>query len=69
MAATFERIGDQSDGPGYSVNFADLLAAVNIERPFSERMLRSILETDETGAFARDTDKADAYTYVPGSVS
>jgi hypothetical protein len=46
-----------------------LMAAVNIERPFSERYLRSILENDETGAFARDPDGNDAYTYVPGSTS
>jgi hypothetical protein len=69
VAATFERIGEKSDEPGYSVPFQDLLATVNIERPFSERFLRQILETDETGAFARDPDGSDAYTYVPGSAS
>ena len=50
-----------------SAEFDDLLAAVNIERPFSERYLRSILDNDETGAFARDPDGHDAYTYVPGT--
>jgi hypothetical protein len=69
VAATFERIAEKSDEPGYSVPFHDLLAAVNVERPFSERYLRQILETDETGAFARDPDGSDAYTYVPGSTS
>jgi hypothetical protein len=69
IAATFERLGHKSDGPGFVAQFDDLLAAVNIERPFSERYLRSILENDETGAFARDPDGNDAYTYVPGSTS
>jgi len=69
VAATFERLGRKSDGPGYVARFDELMAAVNIERPFSERYLRSILENDETGAFARDPDGNDAYTYVPGSTS
>ena len=66
VAATFERLGHKSDGPGFVASFEDLMAAVNIERPFSERYLRAILENDETGAFARDPDGQDAYTYVPG---
>ncbi len=69
VALTFERIGDRTDSPGLSATFDDLLAAVNIERPFTPRLLRSVLENDETGAFARDSDKTDAYTYVPGSTS
>jgi hypothetical protein len=69
IAATFERIGDQADSPGYSASFQDLFAAVNIERPFSERVLRNILDHDETGAFAKDPDRDDAYTYVPGTPS
>jgi hypothetical protein len=69
VAATFERLGHRSDTQGYWATLDDLLAAVNIERPFSERYLRSILETDETGAFARDPDGSDAYTYVPGTTS
>jgi hypothetical protein len=69
MAATFERLGIKSDGPGFVATFQDLLTAVNIERPFSEQYLRGILENDETGAFARDPDGQDAYTYVPGSNS
>ena len=67
VSLTFERIGDQTDSPGLSATFDDLLAAVNIERPFTERSLRAVLDNDETGAFARDSDKPDAYTYVPGS--
>ncbi len=69
VALTFERIGDQTDSPGLSATFDGLLAAVNIERPFTPRLLRSVLDNDETGAFARDSDKTDAYTYVPGSSS
>jgi len=67
VAATFERLGHKSDTQGFWATFADLMAAVNIERPFSDRYLRSILENDETGAFARDPDGSDAYTYVPGT--
>jgi len=69
VAATFERLGQKSDGPGFVARFDELMAAVNIERPFSDHYLRSILENDETGAFARDPDGNDAYTYVPGSTS
>jgi hypothetical protein len=69
VAATFERLAHKSDGPGFVASFEDLMAGVNIERPFSERYLRSILEHDETGAFARDPDGHDAYTYVPGTSS
>ena len=67
VAASFERIGHKSDGPGYVAAFDELMAAVNVERPFSEKYLRSILENDETGAFAPDPDGHDAYTYVPGT--
>ena len=69
VAATFERIGEPLDGPGFAAPFSSLLAAVNIERPFSERLLRATLEEDETGAFAQDPERADVYTYVPGTPS
>lgn len=69
IAATFERLGHQIEGPGYWASFAELFAGVNVERPFSESYLRSLLDGDESGAFARDPDGADAYTYVPGSPS
>lgn len=65
VAATFERVGDQSDVPGFSAAFSDLFAAVNVERPFAKPVLRAILEEDETGAFARDPERDDVYTYVP----
>jgi hypothetical protein len=66
VAATFERIGLERDG-NYSVDFATLLAAVNVERPMSGTLLRSILDHDDTGAFSRDPEAPDAYTYVPGT--
>jgi len=68
VAATFERVGDQVDG-GYAASFDALLAAANVERPFSATLLRSILDHDDTGAFSRDPDGTDVYTYVPGTSS
>ncbi len=65
IAATFERIGGQQDGLGYSVSFGRLFTAVNVERPMSERLLRQTLEGDESGAFAKDPEGDDVYTYVP----
>jgi hypothetical protein len=66
VAATFERIGLEREG-NYSIDSGTLLAAVNIERPMSETLLRSILEQDDTGAFSRDPEAPDSYTYVPGT--
>jgi hypothetical protein len=66
VAATFERIGLEREG-NFSVNFATLLAGVNIERPMSGTLLRSILEQDDTGAFSRDPEVPGTYTYVPGT--
>ena len=66
VAATFERVGDHREA-NFSADFRTLLAGVNVERPMSETLLRSILEQDDTGAFSRDPDAADAYTYVPGT--
>ncbi len=67
IAATFERVGELQTGHGYSAPFVDLLAAVNIERPFSPAYLRQVLDQDESGAFAVDPDGDDVYTYVPGN--
>lgn len=66
VAATFERLGKQFEGGGYTASFAQLLAGVNVERPMSTTLLRSILENDDTGAFAKDPDGPDDYTYIPG---
>ena len=67
VAATFERLGKQFEGGGFTAAFAQLFAGVNIERPFSETLLRSILENDDTGAFAKDPDGPNDYTYIPGT--
>lgn len=67
VAATFERLGKQFEGGGFTASFSQLYAGVNIERPFSETLLRSILENDDTGAFAKDPDGPDDYTYIPGT--
>ena len=66
IAATFERIGEEHGG-NYSLDLQTLLAGVNIERPMSETLLRSVLENDDTGAFSRDPDAENLYTYVPGT--
>jgi hypothetical protein len=66
IAATFERIGEEHGG-NYSLDLQTLLAGVNIERPMSETLLRSVLENDDTGAFSRDPDADNLYTYVPGT--
>ncbi len=67
VSAIFERIG-QKVGPGFSAGFDDLYAAVNIERPFSEKLLRRVLDTDETGAFAKDPDNDNVYSFVPTTI-
>ena len=66
VAATFERVGDNREG-NYSARFDTLLAAVNVERPISATLLRATLENDDTGAFSRDPEGQDVYTYVPGT--
>ncbi|MFT4038457.1 MAG: hypothetical protein QM692_09775 [Thermomicrobiales bacterium] len=66
IAATFERIGEEHGG-NYSLDLPTLLAGVNIERPMSVTLLKSVLENDDTGAFSPDPDADNLYTYVPGS--
>jgi hypothetical protein len=66
IAVTFERVGDDSEG-NFSADFTTLLAGVNVERPMSATLLRNVLDNDDTGAFSRDPEKEDAYTYVPGN--
>jgi hypothetical protein len=66
VAATFERIGQERDG-NYSADFETLLAGANIERPMSATLLRSVLEHDDSGAFSRDPEAPNSYTYVPGT--
>jgi len=63
LKATFERIGLDDGENGLLASFEDLLAAVNIERPFSEAALRAALEADASVS----GDDANGYTYVTGS--
>jgi hypothetical protein len=68
VATSFERIARSLEsGTGFAATFNEILAVSNIERPITEAQLRTILDTDETGAFSRDPDVADGYTYVPSS--
>ncbi|MCC6944371.1 MAG: hypothetical protein IT335_07325 [Thermomicrobiales bacterium] len=68
ISRAFERRNNGLEGGGYGATFAELFAASNTERPFSEAFLRSVLDGDESGAFAKDPDDADAYTYIPGTI-
>jgi hypothetical protein len=65
VSRSFERRDHRLEGGGYGATFAELLAASNVERPFSEAFLRSVLDGDESGAFAKDPDRSDAYTFIP----
>ena len=68
VSVAFERIGRKLEsGTGFAASFDELFAVVNIERPLTENQLREILDKDETGAFSRDPELADGYTYVPNS--
>lgn len=59
VESTFERIGeDMGDGKSLA-SFEDLLTAVNIERPFSESLLRQTLEEHASIS----GDDANGYTY------
>ena len=61
VRVTFERVGDQQGGRSWAL-FDDLLAAVNIERPFTGEYLRAVLEGHPE--FQRDADD-DAYFFDP----
>lgn len=63
LKATFDRIGMDDGNGGKLASFDDLLVAVNIERPFSEDVLRAVLEQDSNVS----GDDANGYTYVTGS--
>jgi hypothetical protein len=60
IEATFERVGIDDGNGGLLASFEDLLTAVNIERPFSESLLRDALEADDKVS----GDDANGYTYV-----
>ncbi len=63
VEATFGRVGMDDGNGGKLASFEDLLAAVNIERPFTAGMLREVLESHAgmTG------DDANGYTYASES--
>jgi hypothetical protein len=68
VATAFERIDTKLEsGTGFAATFDTLFAVTNIERPVTESQLRTLLDTDETGAFSRDPEVADGYTYVPST--
>ena len=68
VMVAFERIARKLEsGTGFAATFNELFAVANIERPLTETQLRTILDTDETGAFSRDPEIADGYTYVPSA--
>jgi hypothetical protein len=69
VRVTFERVGDQvgdAKNPRYWALFDDLLAVVNVERPFTAEYLREILTSDAFQEFQPDTDE-NAFFYEPGN--
>lgn len=62
LEATFERVGIDDGEGGKMASFADLLAVANVERPFSEALLASVLEQHEDV-----TGEGDTFTYAPES--
>lgn len=63
LLATFERIGMDTGDGGKLASFEDLLAAINIERPFSPTALHVALEADPNVS----GDDANGYVYASGS--
>ena len=63
LKATFERIGLPDGEGGYLASFEDLLAAINIERPFSAALLRATIEQDPNVS----GDDANGFTYAAAS--
>jgi hypothetical protein len=62
IEATFQRVGISDGEGGLLSSFADLLAAANVERPFSEALMRTTLEQHPS-----ITGEGDTFTYEPGS--
>ncbi len=61
IEATFERIGLE-DGSTFISTLEELLSAANIERPFSEHLLRTTLEQHANVS----SDNGDTFTYDAG---
>ncbi len=62
LEATFMRVGIDDGEEGKLASFADLLAAANVERPFTEELLRTTLEQHPNV-----TGEGDTFTYAAGS--
>ena len=62
LEATFMRVGIDDGEEGKLASFADLLAAANVERPFTEELLRTTLELHPNV-----TGEGDTFTYAAGS--
>lgn len=68
LAVTFERVGENigtSEAPRYSASIADLLVAINIERPVSLELLRDILTSGTYQEFSPDESNEDVFIYQP----
>ncbi|MCL5960149.1 MAG: hypothetical protein M1358_12705 [Chloroflexi bacterium] len=68
VANAFEHVGErvgEPNEPRFWALLDDLLAVVNIERPFSAEYLRSVLDSDQNQQFYRDEEEGDAFFYEP----
>lgn len=71
VAAAFERVGENvgtAEEPRYWASPEDLMPVVNLERPFSLRALRDVLESPQYPQFAADADVLGAHVYTPSAV-
>lgn len=62
LEATFMRVGIDDGEDGKLASFTDLLTAANVERPFTEKLLRTTLEQHPNV-----TGEGDTFTYAAGS--
>jgi hypothetical protein len=70
LRATFERVGDQvgdKSAPRYWALADDLLAAANVERPFTAEYVRQVLESPNHPEFSVDPE-GNAYFYDPNAI-
>lgn len=68
VAAAFERVGENvgtKDAPRYWSAPEELLPVVNLERPFSSRALRDILDSPQYPQFSADPESEGACFYEP----
>lgn len=70
MAAAFERVSENigtSEEPRFWAAPEDLMPALNLERPFSLRAAREVLDSPQYPQFAADPDILGAYLYTPSA--